>query len=121
MKDFTFEVNFPVYKSLLTNAMHMGIAAAAEQAASDSNRYVKYDSGDLHHSQDVDIVQHGMGWDGEISWNMPYAQRQYFTGTPINHAKGDGPPHLKWAHYAHSLHHEDWEKQFVKGCKEAFS
>lgn len=119
MKDVEFEVNMPVYQSILSNATKAGITAAVEQAATDSNRHVKYDSGALHDSIHVEVTQNGLDSIGEISWHTPYALRQYYTGTPINHAKGDGSPQLKWAHYAEALYGKNWlaimQKAFGKG------
>ena len=110
MSNVNFEVNYAMYQRLLNKGITAALAAVTEQAAHDTNMYVKYDSGTLHDSQRVEYK------DGtsEISWNTPYAKRQYYTGTPIDHKKGEAEPRLMWAHYAESLHRKDWDKIFVK-------
>ena len=118
MSDCKFEVNMSLYQQLLKNGTNRGIIAATEQAATDANRYVKYENGDLHGSIDVDYERNGLNVTGVISWNTDYALRQYYTGEPINHGKGEGPPHKQWAHYAESVHRKDWLLQMTKGFAE---
>ena len=84
-----------------------------------SGKYLNFqDSGNLHGSIDVDYKQEGLNVIGEISWHTDYAIRQYYTGEPINHGKGEGPPHKQWAHYAESIHRKDWLLQMAKGFAE---
>ena len=105
------------YKSILGRAVGMGLAAVAEKAATDTNTYVKYDSGTLHDTQRVEYVKDEQGHTKEviISWNTPYALYQYFYPVAINHGKGDGIPHPEWAKYAEDLHGESWNKTMQKG------
>lgn len=117
MSGVKFEVYTELYKRLLSQGAATGINAVAEQALSDSNRYVKIDQGTLRDSGRVE----GEGIEKAISWNTPYALRQYYTGTPIDHGKNEGEPSLQWAHKAQRLHGKNWlrimTKEFGEGLK----
>ena len=110
MSEVYFHVDMPKYQRALKKGIDAGIIAVTEQAASDSQKYVKYDSGTLHDSMRIEYKK-GVG---SISWNTPYAKRQYYTGTPIDHRQNRAKPHLMWAHYAAQHHGKDWKKIFEK-------
>lgn len=110
MSQVDFKVDYAAYERLLNNGITAGVAAVTEQVGHDANMYVKYDSGALHHSMRVEYRE----GKGEVSWNTPYALRQYYTGNPIDHKKGEAEPHLMWAAYAESLYRKDWDRMFVK-------
>ena len=126
-----FEINSAAYLQALQGGIQRAVVAVTEQAAHDANMYVKFDSGDLHNSMRIEyeggysmplvgsmfagyFPASANGSVGVISWNTPYAKRQYFTGTPIDHKRGEAEPHLMWADYAESLYKRDWDKMFVK-------
>lgn len=56
---------------------------------------------------------------GEIVWDMPYARKRYFTGTP-SHNKNKKASIL-WCEVAHAAHGEDWQKiaqkSFLEGME----
>lgn len=110
MSQVDFKVDYAAYERLLNNGITAGVAAVTEQVGHDANMYVKYDSGALHDSMRVEYRE----GKGEVSWNTPYALRQYYTGNPIDHMKGEAEPHLMWAAYAESLYRKDWDKMFEK-------
>lgn len=110
MSQVDFKVDYAAYERLLNNGITAGVAAVTEQVGHDANMYVKYDSGALHDSMRVEYRE----GKGEVSWNTPYALRQYYTGNPIDHMKGEAEPHLMWAHYAAQHHGKDWKKIFEK-------
>lgn len=116
MGDMSFEVNESRYRAILENGSEAGIKAVAEQALTDSNEYVKYDRGNLH---DSSRIEKGTAGDVYLTWNTPYALKQYYTGTPINH--GTGHPSLQWAHMAYRIHGAGWkrimDKFFAEGMK----
>lgn len=121
MSNVKFEVNRVKYQELLNRATSTGLKAVSEQAATDTNRYVKYDTGTLHDSQRVEYVRGSNDNVQQVilSWNTPYAAYQYFFPTAINHGKGDGTPRMEWAKYAEDVHGKDWykimQKAFLQG------
>lgn len=110
-----FSVNRTLYKNLLEGAMHSALEAVGEQALADSNEFVREDQGDLRRSGRSDVV----GDDVEISYNTPYAERTYFTGTPSHDVNANAS--LQWIHKARKTYGNDWkkimQKAFTKGLR----
>lgn len=106
-----FTVNQAKYKSLLENATEAGLDAMAEQSLADSNEYVKVDQGTLRASGKVERK----GTEISLSYNTPYAKRQYFTGRPS--ADVNGQASIMWMHKAQRVHGADW----LKILKKAFA
>ena len=105
----------PHSAALVKKAFNMGLVAAQEQILTDCNYYVKVDQGDLR-----DSAQHSVnGLTLTLSWggtNVPYAKRQWYTGTP---GKDKNPnASLKWGEVAQKEHNKEWIRQIEKGMKE---
>ena len=103
----------PHSKQLVEKAFREGLKfAVKEQILTDCNYYCKEQSGDLK-----DSVQHSArGVKMTLSWNTPYAKRQWYTGTPRKNKNPNAS--LKWAEVAQKEHNEDWIRQIEKGMKE---
>ena len=101
----------PHSAALVKKAFNMGLIAAQEQILTDCNCYVKVDQGQLR-----DSAQHSVGdLKLTVSWNTPYARRQWYTGTP---SKDKNPnASMKWAEVAQKEHNKDWIKHIEKGMK----
>lgn len=101
----------PHSAALVKKAFNMGLVAAQEQILTDCNYYCKEDQRILKNS-----AQHSVGdLKLTVSWNTPYARRQWYTGTP---SKDKNPnASMKWAEVAQKAHNSDWIKQIEKGMK----
>lgn len=102
----------PHSAALVKKAFNMGLVAAQEQILTDCNYYCKEDQRILKNS-----AQHSVGdLKLTVSWNTPYARRQWYTGTP---SKDKNPnASMKWAEVAQKKHNKDWIRQIEKGMKE---
>lgn len=103
----------PHSKQLVEKAFRAGLKfAAEEQILPDCNYYCKEDQRILKNS-----AQHSVGdLKLTVSWNTPYARRQWDTGTP---SKDENPnASMKWAEVAQKKHNKDWIRQIEKGMKE---
>lgn len=102
----------PHSAALVKKAFNMGLFAAQEQILTDCNDYCKEDQHILK-----DSAQHSVnGLTLTVSWNTPYAKRQWYTGTP---SKTKNPnASLKWAEVAQKKHNKEWIRQIEKGMKE---
>lgn len=109
--DCKFIVNKAEYKKLLENATEQGLIALGEQALADSNEYVKVDQAVLRASGRVDR----RGTEIELSYNTPYAKRQYFTGNPSPDVNAQAS--LMWMHKAQKVHGVSWLKILKKAFK----
>lgn len=111
----TVTVNLAKYRRLLDGATGSALDVLGEQVLADSNEYVKRDQGPLQESGRFDVNGQRL----EISYNTPYANRQYFTGRPST----DQNPRasLMWIHKAQRLHGPDWlailQKAFSGGLR----
>lgn len=84
------------------------IPAVAEQALSDCNEYCRVDQGQLKESSQTasDVKA------GKLVWDMPYARRVYYTGTPSKHPNKNAS--LMWCEVAQDAHGKDWQKEAQK-------
>lgn len=80
------------------------IAAVSEQALTDCNHYAKRDQGALIESSETasDLRK------GELVWDTPYAEKQYYTGAPSLAVNINAS--ILWCEVAHATHGEDWQK-----------
>lgn len=92
----------------LSNMTKQGQYAFVNQVYADTNMYVPMLSGDLRNQSSIAI-------DGKsITWNTPYAQRQYYNYGAKFTTPGTGP---KWDSKALAIHKDDWLKVIRNGMK----
>ena len=108
-KDYTFKA---VPKSVVENAFNKALFAAREQIITDCTLYTKWLGGDLKDSVQHSITKLTLS----ISWNTPYARKQWFTGQPsatslMHHPKAC----IKWAEQAELDNRDVWIKQLEDG------
>lgn len=108
-----FQVNRALYQGLLEQGTKAGTKAVAEQLLTDCDEYIKWDLGTMHDSGRVESE----GNDAGVSWNTPYAKRQYYTGKGIQHGKNANPG-IMWAHKAESAHKADYLRIIIKAFAE---
>ncbi|VDG98906.1 Minor capsid protein [Lysinibacillus sphaericus] len=100
-------IHFKITKDLggiprkTSQMVKLGQYALANQVHADANLYAPQKSGDLR-------SQSAIGTDGKtISWNVPYARRQYYNYGAKFTTPGTGP---KWDEKAQAIHGADWLK-----------
>src|SRR5690625_2261155 len=86
----------------------LGQYALANQVHADSNNYVPFLSGDLRNQSSVSSDNK------QITWNVPYARRQYYNVGAKFTTPGTGP---KWDKKAKSIHGKSWERITEKAMK----
>ena len=102
----------PHSKQLVEKAFTMALFAAQEEILTDCNYYCKEQEHILK-----DSAQHSVkGLTLTLSWNTPYAKRQWFTGTPSKNKNPNAS--IKWAEVAQEAKNKDWIRQLEKGMKE---
>ena len=87
----------------------VALFALQEQALADCNKFVKVDQHILESSAQADIN----GTTLILSWNTPYAKRQYYTGRPSKDVNPNAS--IMWAEVAHDQYGDDWQKIIQKG------
>lgn len=103
----------PCPASVIENAFNKALFACQEQMLTDCNTYVKHLEGALE-----DSSQHSVnGLVLKLSWDTPYAKRQWYTGTPSATSKMYHPKaSTQWAeHAAMEYGGNTWKKQLEKG------
>ena len=111
-KGFVFQA---VQKAVIENAFIDALRACQEQILTDCNTYVKHLEGALE-----DSSQHTVkGLTLSLSWDTPYARRQWYTGQPsmtslMYHPKAS----IKWAEKAEVEYGDEWCKILEKGMKD---
>ena len=104
-----------VQKAVVENAFTDALRACQEQILTDCNTYVKHLEGTLE-----DSSQHNVkGMTLSLSWDTPYARRQWYTGQPsmtslMFHPKAS----IKWAENAEHEYGDEWCKILEKGMKD---
>lgn len=104
----------PHKKSVIEKAFHKALVAAQEQILTDCNTYIKHLEGALedssqHTAKDLSL---------EISWDTPYARRQWYTGKPSATSRMFHPKaSIKWAENAQHEYRKDWIRMLEKGMK----
>ncbi len=92
----------------IRSAVSNALAVTSSKALDDCNMYCKLDSGELidssYAASDID--------NGVLIWDMPYAKRQYYLGTPSLEKNPDA--HILWADYAASVHYYEWLEFFTQ-------
>ena len=115
------------------------LAILTEQVLSDCNRYAPQDCNILRASAAVNtglqekypvkegtpekklaLLEAAEGSrieEGCIVWDVPYAKKRYYEGTPSKDKNGNAS--ILWCEVAHDAHGKDWDKQaqkaFTKG------
>lgn len=109
-------MKFEAHKSeLIEKTFGKALFALAEQALTDCNYYVKMDQKILKGSSYYEIKPEKLTV--ELTWDTPYAKRQYYTGKP-SHTENPNAS-LKWADKAARRRRKDWQEILEKGMKEA--
>ena len=86
-------------KSRTERMTKLGQFALANQVLADSNNYAPFLSGDLRNQSTIGIVGK------TITWNVPYARRQYHNIGAKFSTTGTGP---KWDQKAKAIHGSSW-------------
>lgn len=103
----------PCPASVIENAFNKALFAAQEQILTDCNTYVKHLDGPLE-----DSSQHSVkGLTLTLSWDTPYALRQWYTGQPSAASKMYHPKaSVQWAEKAAEEYADTtWHKILEKG------
>lgn len=98
-----------VPKANIDKATNLALFAMQEQVRTDTNYFVKVDTGILRDSINSEV-------DGNVltvSWDTPYAKKQYYTGKPSTDKNPNAS--IMWAHKAAAAHGKDWAKMIQKG------
>ena len=100
--NFKFDRNATIAR--LTNAKNKAIRVVTERALTDSNKYCKFDQGELIASS----KKASKPEEGLMIWDTVYAKRQYY----LDSANTDDNPDAQkmWAHVAHSKHNKEWRQ-----------
>ena len=99
----TVRVEIDAYKAVAKRMPLFAKAHAAmdTQILKDSNQFCPFAEGDLVKSGRVES-------DGLVTWNMPYARRQYYLADGAHYTTpGTG---AKWFERAKALYRDDWVK-----------
>ena len=108
-KGYSFK---PVSKSLIDSAFRLALYAAQEQILTDCNTYIKYDEGTMEDSGQHSIKALTLS----VTWDTPYARRQWYTGEPSKKSKMQHPKaSIKWAEKAEAEYRDEWIKILEKG------
>ncbi|MDF2950786.1 MAG: minor capsid family protein [Anaerocolumna sp.] len=110
-------------KARIKAADEKAIFLTAEQALKDCNQYVPKDQGDLIRSSEIQSqLEKGL-----LIWSTPYARYQYYgvvmigrapkvaTDTPLKYTRSGA--RKMWAHYARSVHGEEWREVYNNALK----
>lgn len=102
------EVDLKGAEKRLSTMTKLGQYALVNQVHADSNQYVPLLSGDLRNQSTV-------ATDGQsITWNVPYARRQYYNYGAKFTTPGTGP---KWDAKALAIHGQSWVRITKKAMK----
>lgn len=102
----------PPNKSKFEKCVELALFAAQEQILNDCNQYIKHLGGDLEQSANHTIK----GLTLTLSWETPYAKRQWYTGKPSAESKRHHPKaSIEWAAKAEHEYRKDWIKILEKG------
>lgn len=108
----TFNFNVPEIMGNIDAANQVALVVMGQQILADSNYYCKLDQGTLiAASQNSDLES------GTISWDVPYAQPQYY----LESAHTDKNPNaqMMWFHKAKDIHGNQWITVYGKAFKMA--
>ncbi len=87
----------------LITAKNKAITAVSEKALKDSNKYCKFDQGELMDS----AIKSSKPEEGLLIWDSVYAKRQYYLDT-ANTEENENAQKM-WAHVAHDKHGKEWK------------
>jgi len=109
---FSFEWHGEEFVERAKNANKTAIKRVSEEALKDSNALCKQQSHKLIESSfsASDLAK------GELTWETPYARRQYYTGTP--HTNKNPSASLMWAHKAANANFDKYQSIFAQVVKE---
>lgn len=96
-------------KAMIDKATNLALFALQEQVRTDTNYFVKVDTGILRDSANTEVDKSTL----IISWNTPYAKTQYYTGKPSTNKNPNAS--IMWAHKAATTYGNDWENIIAKG------
>lgn len=100
-----------VPKAVVEKMFEKALFAAREQIMNDCNEYVKVDQHILERSASTEMD----GLTLHVSWDTPYARRQYYTGQPSTDVNPNAS--ILWAEKAAATYKKDWEAIIQKGMK----
>ena len=110
-------------KTRIQGAAKKAVFLTAEQALKDANQYTPKDQGDLIRSSET----HSQPEEGLLIWSTPYARYQYYgvvmvgtppktpTKIPLKYTKSGA--RKMWAHYARSVHGDEWREVYNNALK----
>lgn len=105
----------PVSKSVVDGAFKKALAACQEQMLTDCNTYVKYVEGTLERSSQHSVKDLTL----ELSWDTPYARRQWYTGEPSEESLRNHPKaSIMWAEKAAKEYKDEWRMILEKGMED---
>lgn len=97
-------------KAMIDKAANLALFALREQVRTDTNYFVKVgDSGKLRDSIDTEINGNTL----TVSWNTPYAKKQYYAGKPSTNKNPNAS--IKWGDKAGIVYGNDWRNIIKKG------
>lgn len=98
--------NLSTTKEKLTKMVKVGQIALVNQVAADTDNYVPKKSGALRTQSQISSDFKA------ISWNAPYARKQYYNVDANFTTPGT---YARWDQFAKSVHLKQWEK-IIKGA-----
>ena len=108
----TFKFNVPEIMGNIEAANQEALVVMGRQILADSNYYCKLDQGMLiASSQNSDLES------GVISWDTPYAQRQYYLEN--THTDKNPNAQMMWFHKAKDIHGNQWNTTYKKAFEKA--